>query len=177
MVSVSDGHVRSVAYDYTADGLLEVVHDVAGNSWRHVYGTDRRLTEAVGANGEPFLLVDYDESGRVEESRSGREYSFDYEGRKTTVTEGTGYRHTFEQSHTGATRSFASTTGISWRLEFDGENRVRSVAHQGGRHALDLRRGRIHRLDDGNRRHTRRRGIQLRRLGKTDDRAVGRRMA
>ena len=137
VVSVSDGHGRSVAYDYTADGLLEVVHDVAGNSWRHVYGTDRRLTEAVGANGEPFLLVDYDESGRVEESRSGREYSFDYEGRKTTVTEGTGYRHTFEQSHTGATRSFASTTGISWRLEFDGENRVRSVAHQGGRHALD----------------------------------------
>ena len=137
VVSVSDGHGRSVAYGYTADGLLKDVHDLAGNLWWYEYGADRRLTKAVGANGKPFLLVDYDDSGRVVQSRSGREYSFVYEPRKTTVTEGTGYRHTFQQNHAGATRSFASTTGVSWHLEFDAENRVKSVDGSTGRHVVD----------------------------------------
>ncbi len=111
--------------------------DLAGTSRQCEYGADRRLTKAVGANGKPFLLVDYDESGRVVQSRSGREYSFAYEPRKTTVTEGTGYRHTFQQNHAGATTSFASTTGVSWQLEFDAENRVSSVEHSGGRYSVD----------------------------------------
>lgn len=81
--------------------------------------------------------MEYDDAGRVRESRSGREYSFAYGNRKTTVTEGTGSRHTFEQNHAGATKSLESTTGISWRLGFDAENRVRSVDHPRGRYALD----------------------------------------
>lgn len=63
-------------------------------------GTDGRLTKAGCTTT----------AGRWSRSRrSGREYSFAYEVWKTTVTEGTGYRHTFEQTHVDATQSFAST--------------------------------------------------------------------
>lgn len=70
----------------------------------------------------------YGPSGRVVLSRTGREYRFHYSGSSTTVAEGTGHDHVFEQNDAGATVAFRSTSGIAWSLTLDPLNRIREIA-------------------------------------------------
>lgn len=116
IAGVSDDHGRSVRYSYTAAGKLKDVYDVAGHLWWHEYDPNGRLTAAIGANRLPYLEVAYYGDGRVRQSRTGREYTFAYETSQTTVTEGTGTRHTFERDAGGTTVALQSTTGVHWRV-------------------------------------------------------------
>ena len=124
IAAVSDNHGRTVRYAYAGEDRLKDVHDVAGNLWRHEYDAEGRLTAAIGANDQPYLEARYDGSGRVLESRTGRAYAFDYEWRRTVVTEGAGQRHVFEQDADGATVAFSSTTGAQWRVLLNADRRV-----------------------------------------------------
>ena len=85
------------------------------------------MTAAIGANGQPYLEVRYDDRGRVLESRTGREYAFDYRSDRTVVTEGTGQRHTFERNADGTTVAFDSTTDTNWRVLLNANNRVKRL--------------------------------------------------
>lgn len=117
---------RSVTYRYT-DGYLTEVRDLAGNAWSYEYGPSGRLKAAIGANGKPFLYVSYDEVGRVVGSRAGRDYTFHYAPGQTSVVEGTGPVHLFEQNSLGITTAFSSTTGMDWRLTLDALQRVETL--------------------------------------------------
>ena len=89
--AVQDRWGREVRYSYLADGRLSEAVDAAGNAWSHEYGAGGNLTRAIGPNGRDILRIAYDEAGRVKESLSGREYSFDYGEGRTVVAEGTGH--------------------------------------------------------------------------------------
>lgn len=128
ITTVSDNHGRTVRYSYTGGDQLKDVYDVAGNLWWHEYDADGRLTAAIGANDQPYLEVRYGSRGRVLESRTGREYAFDYEGDRTIVSEGTGQRHTFERNADGVIVAFSSTTGTRWSVTLNADNRVKSLA-------------------------------------------------
>lgn len=127
VAGVRDDHGRSVRYSYTATGKLKDVYDVAGHLWWHEYDANGRLTAAIGANRQPYLEVAYDGNGRVRQSRTGREYTFAYETSQTTVTEGTGTRHTFERNAHGTTVAFRSTNGVHWRVGLNANNRVKML--------------------------------------------------
>ena len=125
ILQVSDDHGRSVRYSYDWAGRLKDVYDVAGNLWWHEYDANGRLVAAIGANRQPYLEVRYDAKGRVQQSRTGREYAFDYQAGRTLVTEGTGQRHVFERNAGGATVGFHSSTGVRWRALLNANNRVK----------------------------------------------------
>ncbi len=115
-----------MTYRYT-DGYLTEVRDLAGNARSYEYGPSGRLKAAIGANGKPFLYVSYDEVGRVVGSRAGRDYTFHYAPGQTSVVEGTGPVHLFEQNSLGITTAFSSTTGMAWRLTLDALQRVELI--------------------------------------------------
>lgn len=126
LARVTDYHGRSVSYTYTAGGQLKDVYDLAGNLWWHQYDDRGLLTTAFGANREPYLLVKYDKTGRVIESKSGREYKYAYATNRTRVTEGTGERHTFVQDKSGITVEYSSAS-LKWKLTLDAEHRVQAL--------------------------------------------------
>ena len=121
---VVDHHGRSVSYSYSADGRLKDVYDIAGNLWWHEYDANGRLTEALGANGRPYLQVGYDDTGRVADTRAGRMYRYAYEDSRTVVTDGDGRRHVFEQNRQGATERYGANTGAWWKIGFGAGGRV-----------------------------------------------------
>ena len=127
IAGVSDDQGRSVRYSYTAHGQLKDVYDIAGELWWHEYDADGRLTAAIGANRQPYLQVSYDGQGRVRESRTGREYAFTYENHRTVVAEGAGQRHVFERNADGTTVAFSSSSGVSWRVGLNSNNRVKQL--------------------------------------------------
>lgn len=127
ITSVVDDHGRSVRYSYTAQGQLKDVYDIAGKLWWHEYDAGGRLTAAIGANRQPYLEVGYDARGRVRESRTGREYAFTYETDRTNVAEGAGQRHVFERNADGTTVAFSSSSGVSWRVGLNANNRVKQL--------------------------------------------------
>ena len=127
IADVTDDHGRSVRYSYTAHGQLKDVYDVAGNLWWHEYDASGRLTTAIGANRQPYLEVRYGGQGRVQTSRTGREYTFAYGTGRTVVTEGAGQRHVFEHNADGTTVAFSSSSGVSWRVGLNANNRVKQL--------------------------------------------------
>ena len=126
IIEVRDAHGRTVRYSYDELGQLATIIDIAGNRWRYEYGKLGKLTKAIGPNQLPLLKVEYDSSGLVETTRSGRSYSYRYLVGETIVTQGTGQRHQFIQDNLGATVGFQSSTGIAWQIEFSHTYRVRS---------------------------------------------------
>lgn len=127
IAGVADDQGRSVRYSYTAHGQLKDVYDIAGELWWHEYDADGRLTAAIGANRQPYLQISYDGQGRVRESRTGREYVFTYENHRTVVAEGAGQRHMFERNADGTTVAFSSSSGVSWRVGLNSNNRVKQL--------------------------------------------------
>ena len=132
----TDRDGRSVSYVYDATGRLRAVRDIAGNDWGYRYGEIGRLTSSTGPNGKVVLRTRYDDDGRVVESQVGRTFVFTYSPRKTLVTEDFGLRHTFEHDAKGATVGLESTGGISWRIDFDDQRRVRELARRDGSHSF-----------------------------------------
>ena len=128
---VADRHGRSVEYSYTAGGQLKDVYDIAGNLWWHEYDAAGRLTDAFGANRRPYLRVRYDAAGRVARARTGRLHRYAYDGARTTVTEGGGRRHVFEQNALGATNRYTSGSGEWWKIGFDAAGRVKEFDRPG----------------------------------------------
>ena len=137
IVSVQDRWGRAVQYGYDAAGRLTETLDMAGNVWRYEYGSHGRLTRAIGPNGKDILRMDYDASGRVIQSHSGREYSFAYAPNETVVKEGVGHVHRFGHNAAGVTNRFDSTNGNWWWLTLDGRNRVTAIQSSNGEHRFD----------------------------------------
>ena len=118
IVSAGDNLGRTVTYSYTAEHRLKDVLDVAGNLWWHEYD-ENGLTSAIGPNEQPYLKVRY-ASGKVSETRAGRNYAYEYHpSRRTQVSEGTGAKHTFHHTESGATYRMESTSGVWWQLTLD----------------------------------------------------------
>ena len=122
VASVQDHHGRAVSYSYTADGRLKDVIDIGGNLWWHEYG-EFGLTNAVGPNRQPFLVVRYQDA-KVTESRSGHSYAFAYRHDRTDVTDGSGVQRSFFNEESGATYRLASSDGTDWRLTLGPRNEV-----------------------------------------------------
>lgn len=75
IVSVQDRSGRAVNYSYDDAGRLTDVWDIAGNVWSYEYAPHNALIRVIGPNSKDVLRVVYDQTGRVMESNSGREYS------------------------------------------------------------------------------------------------------
>ena len=146
IVSVQDRWGREVHYSYDANGRLSEAHDIAGNAWSYEYAPLGQLTRAIGPNGRDILRIQYDGAGRVQESLSGREYSFTYGQDETVVFEGTGHSHGFGHNAVGITDRFDSTTGVWWQLKLDERSRVVAAYSSEGNYQYDYdRRGRMDR--------------------------------
>lgn len=128
IASVTDAWGRSVHYSYTVEGWLKHTLDLAGNLWWHGHALDGAMTSAIGPNRKPYLRVRYGADGRVVETSSGRQYTFDYRDGLTIVKEGAGPVYEFAHNDAGATVGFNSTQGVEWSLTFDDRNRVEGVA-------------------------------------------------
>ena len=124
---VTDRDGRSVSYVYDQNGRLQTVRDVAGNDWEYDYGEGGLLLAATGPNGKMVLRARYNQDGKVAESQTGRTYSFSYSPKKTIVTEDGGQSFTFEHDDRGATIALRTSGGISWRIAFDNQRRVREL--------------------------------------------------
>ena len=128
VASAVDRHGRTVEYAYDETGRLVRAWDMAANVWSYGYDARGRLAGAFGVDGEPFLRVAYDAEGRVAMSDDGLEHVFEYRSARTVVSLPGGVRHMFEQTPGGATRSYRSTTGVSWELSFDERHRVQALS-------------------------------------------------
>lgn len=147
IVSVQDRWGREVHYGYDASGRLQETQDIAGHTWRYEYTPHGWLTRAIGPNNRDILRIRYDGAGRVEESLSGRQYSFTYAQGETIVAEGTGHSHVFGQNATGITDRFDSTNGGWWQLKLDERNRVVEAHSASGAYQYAYgREGRIRRV-------------------------------
>ena len=154
IVSVQDRWGRQVHYSYDANGRLAEARDIAGNAWSYEYTPLGQLTRAIGPNGRDILRIQYDGAGRVQESLSGRKYSFAYASDQTIVVEGTEHSHVFEHNAAGITDRFDSTNGVWWQLKLDNDNRVVAAFSSNGTYQYDYNpHGRITRaieqLPDG----------------------------
>ena len=95
--------------------------------WAYEYNESGRLTTAFSPTGKLILSAAYDDDGKAIESQSGQTFFFSYSARTTTVTDGTGKAYVFEHDAEGATTALRSTTGVWWRISFDGSHRVRKL--------------------------------------------------
>ena len=134
IVSVHDRWGRSVYYIYDSLGRLSETLDIAGNLWRYEYAQHGRLVRAIGPNQKDVIRIRYDDTGRVTESQTAREYRFAYFSGETIVTEGIGHSHVFGHNTAGITDRLESTTGVWWQLEMDEQNRVTQTRSHNGNH-------------------------------------------
>ena len=130
--SVADRHGRNVRYNYDGPRLAQV-RDYGGNHWSHDYDASNRLVSALNVDGEAYLRVGYDETGRVAWSDAEAKFAFDYRPDRTFAKNRvTGERQVFERIPTGAVIGFSSTTGIAWRLSLDATGRVTKLGMSEG---------------------------------------------
>ena len=76
IIGITDRHDRQVTYQYDDAGRLEVVTDIGGQSWRYGYDQDGRVNTASHPNGDLYLTIEYDATGKVRRSATTREFEF-----------------------------------------------------------------------------------------------------
>ena len=84
--AVYDDHNREASLAYNKAGLLERVTAVLGNVTSYTYNDKRLLTEAVNAEGNTFVKLQYNNKGKVVAQTFPEGYTETYE--YETVTEG-----------------------------------------------------------------------------------------
>lgn len=129
VAAVADRYRRHVEYGYDPRGRLARVRDLAGNYWSHEYDAADRLTAALGVDGEPYLTVGYDSSGRVALSVGERSFAFEYERDFTAVADRlSGERNVFQRAANGTVVGFSSTSGVAWQIDLDDAGRVGTLS-------------------------------------------------
>ena len=123
LVRVSDFNYRQVEYEYDAQGRLETVTDIGQQSWKYAYDLIGRLVLAAHPDGQPYLKVEYDETGKVARSLAARDYTYHYFEGTTTVIEPTGNRHEFKHNDSGITIGYRNGFDLEWSLRLDELNR------------------------------------------------------
>ena len=131
IVSISDRYGREVAYTYDPSGRLSSVRDVGKQPWSYEYDSMDRLVAGAHPDGQKYLEVSYDQSGKVAQSMSARDFAYHYYGDVTNVVEPAGSHHEFKIDASGVTVGYRNSRGVRWELVLDQINRPKELAKYG----------------------------------------------
>ncbi len=111
---VQDSHGRSVRYGYDPDGRLGTVTDAGEQVWQYEYDAAQRIIATTTPNGVVDMEFEYDESGRVAQSRAnGWRSKFEYLGERTVVTDPRSLKTTYRAAASGVTVEVVNPLGTT----------------------------------------------------------------
>jgi len=131
LLGVVDSSGRRISFRQDG-GLLRTVVDQTGAEWTYDY-TNKGLRQAIDPIGRVLLRARYDKFGRV--AAAGDAFGltrYDYESRRTIVTDPLGAVTVYEQTDRGAVASVTDDEDRRVSMQYNGANRLVRVSDSTG---------------------------------------------